>query len=102
MLLSLGFHTEDLIKKPAELSGGMAQRTAIARAFLFSEERGGNLVILDEPFRGLDPESKATVATAITKRFSARHVLLITHDSSDAAMLRCPSLSFSDINIIEK
>jgi len=102
LLLLLGFRCEDLTKKPSELSGGMAQRTAIARALLFAEERGGNLVILDEPFRGLDPAMKETVAAELTARLADRHVLLITHDSTDAAMLACPALSFSDINIIEK
>lgn len=102
LLTSLGFRADDLLKRPSELSGGMAQRTAITRALLFAEESGGNLVILDEPFRGLDPEAKAAVAEAIVARLSTRHVLLITHDSTDATMLRCPSLSFSDIDITEK
>lgn len=58
LLLSLGLTADDIKKKPCELSGGMNQRVSLARAVLFHENSGGNTVILDEPFKGLDRRQK--------------------------------------------
>lgn len=97
LLHRLGFTEADQKKKPDELSGGMAQRVAIARALLFAEDQGGNLVILDEPFHGLDPERKALVAAMISEHLVDRHVLLITHEEDDAALLSATYLFMPDI-----
>lgn len=68
---------------PAKLSGGMQRRVAIARALAF----GGDLLLLDEPFSGLDDALKARVATAISQRFHDALIVLISHDPEDAALL---------------
>lgn len=69
----------DLDKKPNELSGGMCRRVSLARALAY----GGDILILDEPFKGLDSETKEIVFTAV-KEFSKNScVLLITHDGED-------------------
>lgn len=67
---------------PDELSGGMQKRVALARALAYEEE--GCILLLDEPFSGVDEESK-TKLYEIIKALSQRSlVLLITHDSSEA------------------
>lgn len=67
--------------KPAELSGGMKRRAALARALAF----GGDLLILDEPYKGLDPALKERVAAFIAEYAQHQLVILISHDPADAA-----------------
>ncbi len=63
-------------------SRGMAQRTAIARALVHDPA----LVLLDEPFTGLDPEASERLAARLADLHgAARTVLLVTHDLSRAA-----------------
>lgn len=74
-----------LDKLPKELSGGMQRRVAIARALAF----GGSPLLLDEPFKGLDPELKERVAEKILKRAGKVPILLITHDEHEAELMKC-------------
>lgn len=74
----------DAADKPIrELSGGMRRRVAIARALAY----GGDLLLLDEPLKGLDAALKARVAQSIKRRFST--ILLITHDEEEVALFEC-------------
>ncbi len=57
------------------LSGGQAQRIAIARAFL----RDAPLLILDEATANLDPATEAEIDAALTRLIAGRTVLLIAH-----------------------
>jgi len=57
------------------LSGGQAQRIALARAFL----RDAPLLILDEPTSQLDPDGEASIVEALHRLAEGRTVLLITH-----------------------
>jgi ATP-binding cassette, subfamily C, bacterial CydD len=57
------------------LSGGEAQRLAIARAFL----KDAPLLVLDEPTSSLDPESERTIAAAIERLARGRTVLVVAH-----------------------
>lgn len=70
---------EHLAKYPRELSGGTRQRVAIARQLMCPS----NYIVMDEPFSGLDPISKASAMGAITA-LAARDVyntiILVTHD----------------------
>jgi len=77
-LTALGL-SEALNKFPAELSGGMQQRVSLARAFAAPHD----LLILDEPFRGLDEENKHTVLSLIRAEAETVPVILITHDPDD-------------------
>jgi ATP-binding cassette subfamily C protein CydD len=62
------------------LSGGQAQRIALARAFL----RNARLLILDEPTSQLDPESEAAIMQTLDRFAQGRTVILITHRLSTA------------------
>ncbi|MEO3790735.1 ABC transporter ATP-binding protein [Nonomuraea sp. B10E15] len=58
------------------LSGGQWQRTALARAFL---RDGRDLMILDEPSSGLDPEAEADVHARMRRHRAGQTSLLISH-----------------------
>jgi NitT/TauT family transport system ATP-binding protein len=70
---------------PAQLSGGQQQRVALARA-LAAEPR---ILLLDEPFSALDPETRASLRDDVRRLASARGTTLVTvtHDFADAAAL---------------
>ncbi len=70
----------DIKGKPvAALSGGMKRRVAIVRAVLSD----GELLVLDEPFTGLDAESKQRVLRYVNENLRGRSVLLITHNEEE-------------------
>lgn len=64
-----------------ELSGGQRRRVAIVRAVLADAE----LVVLDEPFTGLDQAVKPVTMAWVRDRCAGRTVLLVTHDEREAA-----------------
>ena len=66
-----------------ELSGGMRRRVVISRAVCF----GANLLLLDEPFKGLDDEARQQTADYILRHRGAAAILCVTHDREDAAAL---------------
>lgn len=66
-------------KKVKNLSGGMVRRLGIAQAFLGSPE----LIILDEPTAGLDPEERVRFREMIEKLDKGSTVLISTHIISD-------------------
>lgn len=57
------------------LSGGEARRVAIARVLLLDPD----ILILDEPGEGLDPETEAAVLDRVLDRMAGRTVILVTH-----------------------
>lgn len=70
---------------PDELSGGMQQRIAIVRGFLYPAE----IMMLDEPFKSLDIEIKLSVMETFKDLWaeSPKTVIMITHDVLAAALL---------------
>ena len=67
----------DAVKKfPSELSGGMSRRVAIARALMAD----GDVIILDEPFQGLDAENEKRSLDVIKKYCEGKTVIAVTHD----------------------
>ena len=66
-----------------ELSGGMRRRVAIARAVCF----GAGLLLLDEPFKGLDAAARTQTADYILRHRKGAAILCVTHDEKDAAAL---------------
>lgn len=67
----------------SKLSGGMKRRVAIARALINKAE----ILILDEPFKGLDEDTKENVMSIIKKYSKSKCVILVTHDISEAKFL---------------
>lgn len=78
---------------PQQVSGGMRQRTALARAFISQPKA----LLLDEPFGALDALTRMTLQDALRDliREVAPTVLLVTHDVDEALFLADRILVFS-------
>ena len=82
ILSDLGL-SDVFLQKTEELSGGMKRRACLARALAY----GGDCLLLDEPFTGLDEENRKKAADCIRKYANGRMVLISTHDGEDASLL---------------
>ncbi len=65
---------------PGELSGGMKQKVAIARALAAPSD----IFLFDEPFQGLDQENKDKIIPLIREETRGKLCLFVTHDKEDA------------------
>jgi len=77
-LAVVGLGPSDAVKLPAELSGGMVNRVALARALALDPE----LLFLDEPTAGLDPVSADSFQRLVSdlQRDLGLTVVMVTHD----------------------
>ena len=77
-LQMVGLKASDAHKMPAELSGGMIKRVALARALVMDPP----LLMLDEPTAGLDPDSSDAFVTLLRSlhRELGLTVVMVTHD----------------------
>ena len=93
ILLRLGLEEKAIFQPMEEMSRGMQQKVAIARAFLTHPI----LLLLDEPTTGLDPRSKREVQ-AFVRELRDTHdatILLTTHDMMEADIL-CDRIAIID------
>lgn len=63
-------------KLPRQLSGGMQRRIALARALAY----GGDMLLLDEPFTGLDTALAERLLRLIARLYAGKLIVMITHD----------------------
>lgn len=85
----VGLTSEELEKSPFELSGGQKRRTAIAGVMAMRPE----VLILDEPAAGLDPEGRKVIFDAI-ENYRVREkatVIIVSHSMEDMAQ-RCDNI----------
>ncbi len=74
----------DALTKPVrELSGGMQRRVALARSLLSPAD----LFLMDEPFKGLDEDTRRAVMDAVIERTRGKTLLVVTHDPEEAEYL---------------
>lgn len=78
-------------KKASQLSGGMKRRVAIARAFLADAP----VLVLDEPLKGLDETTKASVMAFMKAQMKGKTVLYITHEEAEAVYFDCNIVTLS-------
>lgn len=72
-------------RKASELSGGMARRLSLLRALLMP----GELLILDEPFNGMDADTRRMAAETIKCYRNGRTTIFVSHREEEREMLQC-------------
>ena len=94
-------------KYPGELSGGMCQRGAIARALAM----GAPVLLMDEPFGALDPVNRTRLQDLLLEVWNsskrARTIVFVTHDVDEALLLAdrvvvlgaCPGRIIADLEV---
>lgn len=84
---------------PAELSGGMARRVALARSIVLDPE----LIMYDEPFTGLDPITMATIVSLIRRLNEALGItsLLVSHDIHETLSIADHVFLISEGKLVE-
>ena len=80
ILLALGIEQDSLQQPVRTYSGGMKRRVAIARALLSDYD----LLLLDEPYKGLDEDTRLQVIGVVKAMTEGKTVLMVTHDPEDA------------------
>lgn len=79
-LVGLG---ESINQPVQELSGGMKRRVAIVRAMLAAKR----VLFLDEPFKGLDQDTKKQLMEYVKKQIQNITAIMVTHDEKEATIM---------------
>lgn len=91
LLLRLGLNDEEQGFAPRKLSGGMKQRVSLARAILSDAP----VLLLDEPFKELDPALRAVVCELLHEQAEKRLVLFSAHAEEEARSIGAASVFLS-------
>ena len=84
LFAKVGLSQKDALKYPSELSGGMRQRVAFVRAVVTKPD----LLLMDEPFSGLDYDMKEILIDIVSQRVSeGMSIILVTHDRMEAVKM---------------
>lgn len=76
----VGLSENTILKRVSHLSGGQKRRVSILRAIVADRD----FICLDEPFKGLDKETKQSTMNYVKKHIVGKSVLFITHDELEA------------------
>ena len=79
LLRELGIDDESLPQPVSTYSGGMKRRVALCRALLAEYD----VLILDEPYKGLDEDTRAKVMRIVARYTQGKTVILVTHDREE-------------------
>ena len=81
----VGLDISDTSKKPHQLSGGMKQRVAIAKAMIMDPK----VLLMDEPFGALDHSTRRAMQSFIIEKWkeNKQTILFVTHDLEEAIFL---------------
>ncbi len=83
LLFKIGLAGEEIHRPVSQLSGGQKRRVAILRALVSDSDA----VLMDEPFKGLDDETRQQVIMQVKENLGNRLLLVITHNEDDAVAL---------------
>jgi len=81
-LSALSLNPEE-ISPVKTFSGGMKRRVSFARGVLYPAD----VLLLDEPYRGLDPETRMQAIELVRREWAGRLIILITHDEEEARLM---------------
>lgn len=83
---------------PRKLSGGMAQRVSLARAFVYPSK----ILLMDEPFKGLDISLKKHIMATFKTLYesSPKTTVFVTHDIEEALILADRIIVMGDLGSI--
>ncbi len=81
LLLRLGLARNCFSQPVATFSGGMKRRVALCRALMADSD----ILVLDEPYKGLDEDTKQRVMKVTAEATTGKTVLLVTHDPEEGA-----------------
>lgn len=83
-LAAAGLSGSDIQRPVRELSGGMKRRTALIRTLLYPK---GEIILMDEPFKGLDSHNRQTAAAIASELRKGRTLIAVTHDIADTELI---------------
>ena len=83
---------EAVNQKVSTLSGGQKRRVALVRAILAEKD----VLFLDEPFKGLDEDTKKIVTDYLLSNTADTTVIMVTHDTDEAESLGAKVLNLKD------
>ena len=83
-------------QKVCTLSGGQKRRVALVRAVLAEKD----ILFLDEPFKGLDEDTKAAVTEYLLQNTTDTTVVMVTHDIDEASSLGAKVMYLKDGQIL--
>ena len=87
--------SEDALKKPAgKLSGGQKRRVAVVRAMIREK---ADIILMDEPFTGMDEETKKRVAAYINEKKEKRLLIISTHSKEEAELLNAEIINMGSL-----
>lgn len=83
LLKKMGLTDEEIRRPVSQLSGGQKRRVAILRSLVSDSD----IVLMDEPFKGLDEDTRRVVINQVKDMLNGRLLMVITHDEQDADLL---------------
>ena len=82
-LQKMGLAEDEIHRPVSQLSGGQKRRVAILRSLVSDSDA----VLMDEPFKGLDDETRRQVISQVKENLGNRLLMIITHNEEDAELL---------------
>lgn len=83
-LMSAGLSEEEMNRPVKNLSGGQKRRTAIVRAIV----SGAEIILMDEPFKGIDKENRAKTAQLVSRFTRGKTLIAVTHETGDTELIK--------------